>query len=540
MVVDNSTIAILENELKQDKNYFRILDYILYGPREGAFLYFTVIDAPSATKIVENLVKNGVVNRTERPDIYQVNPNLSDGVERVMKPFYDGMLKEVRTSIESLNKEDLPTIIQMFSELQFREERYYNVIDVCNDQYFDQAVLKKWEMFTKNGIAFCFAFSSKKHTYHHYEFRREPFDAFRMLLDALAPAILREIQTLGDCGFFILYLMQMNKSCGRKLRENCKSFLAAEFDEALKALLRLKVIKEKKPGEFEINEGPQKSLSQMIKENILKDWIDRFKEQKLKVFKELATKYLSYLEFLHFLRVVARKEELQGDYYIVPKEEMRAFVDREDIKSLIEDFRVKGLVFEGFDREKEALFFPSFLISEIESWLSSLLAQASSLIFVGKGRELKAISILEELLRNDTREYVKIWDPYINSKVLVIVEAVPAPFKIQILTSQIEDESIFSRYLEQLTKSRQVEILKVERISDGAPPYHDRFILTMNKAWHVGTSLKDIGRKDTAITELRDEQKKIVEKAFDYYWLVKEGVLEERDQCRRQQFRPKP
>ena len=528
----------LEKVLKENLSYFWVLDYILYGPnREGAHLYFSMIGISNVDELIQKLLENEILLESDRSGIYEINFNLKDQIIERLKPFYEDMSKEVSANIVSLMKEDLPIMVRLFSELSFNEDRYYSVFDICDGQYIDRTVFEKWDTLVKNKIAFSYASRTRKHSYHNFEFRRAPFDAFQEYCDTLASSLLNALQPLGDCGFFILYILLLNETCGRKLSKNCKSFLAVEFDKALKELVRLKVLTEKKPREFEVDQGYNKNLSRLLKERIMKTWLDHFKEEKVRILKELVGRYLTYLEFLHFLRIVSRREEMEGEYYIVPREEVHTVIEREDLKSLIDDLRIKGLVFEGFDRSgKDALIFPSFLISETESWVTNLLAQASSFIFVEKGRELKALNTIENLLKSNTEEYVKIWDPYIASRILVIVEAVPMTLKVMILTSQIEDEAIFKRYYEQLTKTRHVKILRIERIPDGAPPFHDRFIVTKNRAWQIGTSLKDVGRKDTTISELRNEQKNIVEKAFDYYWLVKDKVLEDRDLCKREQF----
>jgi hypothetical protein len=59
--------------------------------------------------------------------------------------------------------------------------------------------------------------------------------------------------------------------------------------------------------------------------------------------------------------------------------------------------------------------------------------------------------------------------------------------------------------------------------ADGAPPFHDRFIISKNKCWQVGTSLKQIGRgKDTVINEIPKRDKdEIIEPAFERWWNAK-------------------
>ncbi len=85
-----------------------------------------------------------------------------------------------------------------------------------------------------------------------------------------------------------------------------------------------------------------------------------------------------------------------------------------------------------------------------------------------------------------------------------------------------------------------IERLKAERRAkfqvffignpNGNPPFHDRFIISKNKCWQIGTSLKQIGKgKDTTVSEISKREKdEMIEPAFDRWWNAKKKELEEK------------
>jgi len=44
---------------------------------------------------------------------------------------------------------------------------------------------------------------------------------------------------------------------------------------------------------------------------------------------------------------------------------------------------------------------------------------------------------------------------------------------------------------------------------------HDRYIISNGNCWSIGSSLKDLGNKDTIITKLEDEVRYAIEEIFE-------------------------
>lgn len=54
---------------------------------------------------------------------------------------------------------------------------------------------------------------------------------------------------------------------------------------------------------------------------------------------------------------------------------------------------------------------------------------------------------------------------------------------------------------------------------------HDRFILTRGEGWIVGSSLKDFGKKLSAVTPLPNESKKEAERIFEEIWGKSKSIV---------------
>ena len=108
--------------------------------------------------------------------------------------------------------------------------------------------------------------------------------------------------------------------------------------------------------------------------------------------------------------------------------------------------------------------------------------------------------------------------------------------KIKLLTGTRigggEEPDRIYQYIKRLKAEREAKV-QVFFIGDpsGTPPFHDRFIISKNRCWQIGTSLKQIGKgKDTTVSEISKlEKDEMIEPAFDRWWSAKKKDLEEKN-----------
>lgn len=120
---------------------------------------------------------------------------------------------------------------------------------------------------------------------------------------------------------------------------------------------------------------------------------------------------------------------------------------------------------------------------------------------IKSGANLTAMKLFEGLLltENKSRE-ILLCDPYISSSTLF-------PFLTQkgkidsmkILTSNILDSDKFREYKKKLEKEIGISIeVRISR------RIHDRYLICDSRCWYIGSSIKDLGNKDTTLREMSE------------------------------------
>lgn len=109
-------------------------------------------------------------------------------------------------------------------------------------------------------------------------------------------------------------------------------------------------------------------------------------------------------------------------------------------------------------------------------------------------------------------EYVKICDPWVDIETLEAFLSIPRGIPIYLLTG----ESGKSRKFQNACGTFQAERSLFEvRLVQGL---HDRFILTKNRGWLLGSSIKDFGKKFSAFTPLLNKDAMETESIYDDLW----------------------
>jgi hypothetical protein len=136
---------------------------------------------------------------------------------------------------------------------------------------------------------------------------------------------------------------------------------------------------------------------------------------------------------------------------------------------------------------------------------------------IKSGEKFSALKIFEEFLGNEMKtEIINLCDTHISDKTLFPFSELKGNLKkLNILTSNIYDEIKFESYKNNLLSEYKIEVEVRKSFK-----LHDRYILGNNKCWTLGTSLKDIGNKDTIIRE-NNEIYGSLKEIFDIRWKEK-------------------
>ena len=139
----------------------------------------------------------------------------------------------------------------------------------------------------------------------------------------------------------------------------------------------------------------------------------------------------------------------------------------------------------------------------------------SKVLIIKSGSNFSALSEFEKFLEEEIKgEVLKIIDSHIDPNTLHPLISISNKHiqEIKILTSEVYEKEKLIDYLKKFEKESGVKIqIKInQRI-------HDRIILSKNSCWSVGTSIKDLGNKDSLIKEIK-EVKEYMEELFDERW----------------------
>lgn len=136
---------------------------------------------------------------------------------------------------------------------------------------------------------------------------------------------------------------------------------------------------------------------------------------------------------------------------------------------------------------------------------------------IKKGEYYKGRRMAQELIFNKLSGMIRICDPYIAVRTFdLFTEIQQEAVEIRILTASInESENTLKNYLDDFQKQYNHKIL-IKKVQN--KEIHDRYLIFNNTAISFGTSLKDIGNKDTIITYLPEEIIEALAELFDIRW----------------------
>lgn len=371
-------------------------------------------------------------------------------------------------------------------------------------------------------IMFLGTSASRKHSYRFYYLRKWSFDSYEMLNNTILRHL--RIDRLSDSEWRLLFHLLFSRDISLPY-DTLKSTLdmtEAELRECI-SILKEKGQLVEKYGTISLVKGGYLPVLQYFGENIY----PRFKNETVSKIKRRVTEGLSNLYPFMFAK---RLNELHiGDtrydiirLKIIKKSELGQFEQISDLLRL-------GL---ALDLGEDILLLVD-VINEIENWIKGSLN--TSLILIPAEDSFLARSALKDIFSR-CETYVKIQDPYIGEDTFRILSSyVPKDLEIRILTGQeIGQGETFEeicRYIDRIKSESKGKFQIVFIGSKGKEaPFHDRFIISKNKCWNIGTSLKQLGKgKDSTIIEVAlTEKDEKIEPAFDWNWSAKKEELEKK------------
>jgi hypothetical protein len=161
----------------------------------------------------------------------------------------------------------------------------------------------------------------------------------------------------------------------------------------------------------------------------------------------------------------------------------------------IHNAKKEGLI----EQQEKILFFLGAGLKRLQDLLGQV--QKAPVYVIKSGQSFSAIKRLEEFLIQEIQAGdLLLCDAYISASTLFpFLAVVPKLKSIRILTSQVQDGEKFREYRNKMQKETGIAI--EVKISN---KIHDRYLITGDKCWSFGASIKDLGNKDTTIREISE------------------------------------
>jgi uncharacterized LabA/DUF88 family protein len=118
-------------------------------------------------------------------------------------------------------------------------------------------------------------------------------------------------------------------------------------------------------------------------------------------------------------------------------------------------------------------------------------------MYVEKGEHFAPYLAVRQLFLSAKREIVLI-DPYVDDQVLQMIPLVPKSIRISILSNRISPADFCIQLKKLLQEGYDIKLYKTKT-------FHDRFLGIDDKWWHSGHSFKDLGGKDSFLSQMDDE-----------------------------------
>jgi len=481
-----------------------VLDYVLNYfigerriPKISEYGFFSQIEQLRKIGVVKELK---IYWRGHKYTRLALESNIEGEIRSLLKEKYHPQFTEeyVERRIREIVRSSFSAATKLWHKVQEYEAQEYELSGPIS---YDQDIIKLGEKIASEGLGYLIGYwtTSWTHYYDEIIFRKQPLDVRSIFIKVVEEEITQALSSFSPEMKWCLYLMYVNPKADKTffLKNTTIWFLPYQIKNALSRIPHLKVDKLKELAESILAEQREK-LSEIIRSLINRDpavvtilsllfmlgreeeryyMIDSWSLGKIKETLESVSKYEQFNHYLTYLKnygvVLTTDHEL-----IIPKLVWEVFYDE-----------IKG-------RATEVRIFES---------------------------ELEAQSFIEERMSKGVSN-IKIWDPYVSTKTLMIVERSirSKDIKVEILSSLpiITGEII---QLRNKGLNLSAKIIYLKRGEKYLSPWHDRYLIIDNtNVWHFGPSLHAAGQKGWESAELFPQSLgKMIVDAFVYNFMKK-------------------
>lgn len=150
----------------------------------------------------------------------------------------------------------------------------------------------------------------------------------------------------------------------------------------------------------------------------------------------------------------------------------------------------------------------------------SVLRKGSDVVFIQPERALSGIRTIEAMLGALTG-VVRVCDPWVDGRTLDFLAMAAHATELRLLTANVNKPAPFGRDLKAF---RQQQGVPIEVRVSSQKVLHDRYVIDQSNMLILGTSLNNIGAKQTFAVSTGDDVRNMALGAFDNLWLTASRV----------------
>lgn len=464
-------------------------------------------------EIVKKLVNLQLISVTKREyqtqNIISLNISMKEKVMNLLSDFWK--CKQVETKILWALAEKNYTGVLKLRELGYTYENKTKV--GFSDYYRDSQLHDFCLMLLDNNMVFKHTWSSKKHDYEDYYFRKIPVDVEKTLQDFILSKVnLEELKLETDWRVMaILLFSEITPKIG-DIGQNFPDLTSDEVNEILSRLESRGVVTVDRE-ELKL----PKATKDIIKSFFILNQYQAFKNLLILQLRKRIGERISNLFLLGLIKRILTSIRIQRplEPFCTIGKNLLTNVNENDLREAVK----LGIV---LLTEREVIIAHEVLL-ELETILRSAISDKSPLIRIPANDVYTAIVTWRKIF-GECKDYIKIQDEYVSEETLQIVQSYsPRQTNIKILSSIEGARDTDIEEMKQRVSAIRKAGIKIELFFIGdneeKAPFHYRYIISKDVCYAITTSIKQVGKsKDADLIPISKEEKEgLIEPAFNYW-----------------------
>jgi hypothetical protein len=461
--------------------------------------------------ILNKLVQLRLVLTTQneyKQNVFSLNDSMKNKVMNLLSDFWKG--KEIDEKV--LWSEAEKNYVGVLKLRELRSISSYNKPQVgFSDSYRDSQSQAFCRKLMDISMMFRSTWSSKKHDYENYYFRKIPVDVEKTFQDFILSKVnIDGLKLETDWKVLVILMFSEIAPKMEDIKQNFPNLTSDEVNEILSNLENGKIV---------AREGEELKLPKGTKD-IIKSFfvLNRCQELKnllIQQLRERVSERISNLFLLGLIKRVLTSTQIQrsSEPFWIINRDLLSNINEKDLQEAVK----LGIV---LLTKHEAIIAHEVLL-ELETILKSAISKKITRI---PPRDIYFARLKWRDIFGECKNYVKIQDEYVNEETLQIIQSYsPIETEIKVLSgiekARDADKDEMKGSIDKIRKSgRKIELFFIGNSEDKAP-FHVRYIISKDLCYSVSTSMKDVGKSKEAdfIPISKEEKEGLIEAAFNYW-----------------------